>query len=189
MDPASSSPFPLPISCRLGEGTALGGSAPARSQPLEAADRPGGGRWWWEHCSLRAVTVWACHPHPGPPRDRDDASSSSHSDLASLGHTQSPAVGEFWGPMVSLCCCPCKAPATNKALTISALPVLLLFPPNSMREVGKSCSSCAHPLRAGIRLLPSWATSLVLSRSETAATGIPCSEVYSFLIRGVCIMS
>lgn len=56
LDPANSSPFPLPISCRPGEGTALWGSAPARSQPLGAAARPGGGGWW-EHCSLRAVTV------------------------------------------------------------------------------------------------------------------------------------
>lgn len=115
LDPASSSPFPLSISCRPGlqprEGTTLGSSAPTRSQPLRAADRLGrGGRGWWEHCSPRAVTVWPCHPHSGPPRDGDGApSSSSHSALASLGQPQTPlwvSSGVPW--------CPCAAVPARK---------------------------------------------------------------------------
>lgn len=67
-----------------------------------------------------------------------------------------------------------RAPAANKALTISAFPVLVLFPPNSLGEVGKSCLSCAHPLGAGIRLYTAWASPGVL-----LALG---SEEYSPLI-------
>lgn len=79
----------------------------------------------------------------------------------------SSPMGELWGPMVSHTRCPqqgtsppvCMAAwgraVTNKALRISALPVLLLFhPKKSLGGVGKSCSRCFHPLGAGTRLSP-----------------------------------
>uniref|UniRef100_A0A8C3NBA4 Uncharacterized protein n=1 Tax=Geospiza parvula TaxID=87175 RepID=A0A8C3NBA4_GEOPR len=90
MGVSCSSPFPLPISCRPGEGAALQSSAPTRCQPLRSAARPGGrgGGGWWERCSLRAVTVWPCHPILEHLEMGMEPPHSSQGGLASLGHSQ-----------------------------------------------------------------------------------------------------